>query len=117
MDWAPGTRVAIYGPYDKEPLAVAEIEKVYKGGNVVVKGVRYRPSMNGYAHQTGGGYSCGRLRILTPELERAANRAAKRRRMRRLADWLAKANPDAVPNAALQMLLDAHNAAGTQDSQ
>lgn len=117
MNWTVGQRVAIYRPYEKEPSKVAAVEKVYKGGNVVVDGVRYRPSSNGYAHQTGEGYSRRFLRLLTPEVEREANRAAKRRLMRRLAKWLAEAEPDTVPDSILRTILDAHNAATSASQQ
>lgn len=42
-NWEVGEIVAWFGPYDRDPVAEAPIEKIYKTGHLVVKGRRFRP--------------------------------------------------------------------------
>lgn len=112
IDFVVGQKVAVFGPYDCEPCRVARVDKIHKTGHVVVESRRYRPFGDGCAFETGEGsrYS---IRVLTPEVEAAANRAAKRRRMKEIAAWLEKAEPDHVPDDVLRAMIAACKASKT----
>ena len=115
MTWEVGERVAYYSPHAREPDGILAIQKVYKTGHIVVNGLRFR-TYNNTAHKTGDGYSKAVVKKLTPEIEVAAKRGAKRRRIADAVRWLELvADPNDVPDEALKMLAEAKKRASNQN--
>lgn len=111
--WPVGTEVAWYGPYDREPSGTATVEKVYKTGHIIVRGRRFRLSGYNRAHETGDGYSKASLKLMTPDLSAAVQRAKKRRTMKKVGAWLENCDPDLVADDALAALVAAMESSTT----
>lgn len=110
-EWAVGERVAFYNHHGNLPSAIKTIDKIHKNGNVIVDGQQYRSFGDGYALQTGheNSWSRSSIRRLTPAIEADARKAAKMARMKRLGDWLSRAEHDAISDDLLSSLLVEHN--------
>lgn len=104
MSWKVGDKVAVFGPYDREPRKTARIEKVHKTGHIVVDGRRYRPGVN-RAHETGReSWRSGYVEKLTAENIALVIRARRHQRIAGLAAWLARADKDSLPDSLLDAL-------------
>ncbi len=103
--WPVGTKVAWYGPYDRQASSVAEVEKVYKTGHIVVRGRRFRLWGDGSAHETGDGYSKASVCLLTPEREVEIAKSRKAATAKQLAAWLERCDVDSLPDDALAALV------------
>lgn len=103
--WPVGTKVAWYGPYDRTPVGVAEVEKVYKTGHLIVRGRRFRMLGNDQAHETGDGYSKASVRLLTPDREKELAKHRKSQTARRVGEWLQKCDADLLPDDAMSALV------------
>lgn len=111
--WEIGERVVMYRGFSREPSGPFPIEKIYKTGHFVVNGIRFRPSSNSCAHETGSGYSRAMVRKLTPDLEHRIARLRKRDAVLSVAKWAVDLSPDdlrkidRLPDDALSDLLKA----------
>lgn len=103
--WSVGDRVAIFGPFGREPFSVGTVEKIYANGNLIVDRAGYRPSGPDVAHQTGEGFSRGLIRRLTPDLNLRVEKQLKLRKIRSIGDWLSRfARSDDVPQDVVERL-------------
>jgi hypothetical protein len=101
-EWKVGDKVAYYHGYSRAPSSVATVEKIYKSGHLIIRGNRFAPYGDGYANQTGGGYSRASVRLLTPELKEQIRKHRKVQRIRAIGDWMTKCkDADAVPDMLL----------------
>lgn len=108
--WPIGTKVAWFGPYDRQPTGTAAVEKVYKTGHMIVRGRRFRAWSENAAGETGEGYAKASIRKMTPELKDAVSRSKKKAMMRRVGEWLRTADPDTISDDAMASLVAAMKA-------
>lgn len=106
--WQVGTKVAWYGPRDQTATGVAEVEKVYKTGHVIVRGRRFRVWGSGVAYETGDRYySKASIKLLTPATQAEIQKHRKTQTARKVGEWLQKCDADRLPDDAMAALVAA----------
>lgn len=101
--WEVGEEVAYEGPYAKGPTSVQKIEKIYKTGHILVRGIRYRPRGTS-AIQTGDGYSKSIIRKLTPEARATIAKHKRLVTVIEFGNWLCS-NADKISDELLSALV------------